>query len=89
MSDASNVPVLSGTNASLPSIMERLAEIPEEEIWLAKQKSARTRRAYKLDVRHFMATLEITHSASLRQVDHRAVIAWERHMREVENVNQR
>lgn len=64
--------------------MERLAEIPEEEIWLAKQKSARTRRAYKLDVRHFMATLEITDSAALRQVDHRAVIAWERHMREAE-----
>jgi site-specific recombinase XerD len=64
--------------------MERLAEIPEEEIWLAKQKSARTRRAYKLDVRHFMATLAITDSAALRQVDHRAVIAWERHMREIE-----
>jgi integrase/recombinase XerD len=76
---------LQSNPARLPSIMERLADIPEEDIWLAKQKSARTRRAYRLDVRHFMATIAITETAELRQVDHRAVIAWERHMREVEN----
>jgi integrase/recombinase XerD len=70
--------------ARLPSVIEQLAEIPEEEIWLASQKSARTRRAYRLDVRHFMATLAITTSDELRQVDHRAVIAWERTMRETE-----
>jgi site-specific recombinase XerD len=64
--------------------MERLAYIPEEEIWLAKQKSVCTRRADKLDVRHFIATIAITETAELRQVDHRAVIAWERQMREVE-----
>ena len=40
--------------------LDQLAAIPEEEIWLASQKSARTRRAYRLDVRHFMATLGIT-----------------------------
>jgi hypothetical protein len=51
---------------------------------LAAQKSARTRRAYRLDVRHFMATLGITSHAELRQVDHRAVIAWERIMRETQ-----
>ena len=67
------------------SVMARLADIPEEEIWLAKQKSARTRRAYRLDVRHFMTTLGITSSDELRQVDHRAVIAWERAMREAEH----
>ena len=66
------------------STIDRLADIPEEEIWLAKQKSARTRRAYRLDVRHFMATLGITSTDELRQVDHRAVIAWERTMRETE-----
>jgi len=61
-----------------------LADIPEEEIWLAKQKSARTRRAYKLDVQHFMRTLHIKSYNELRQVDHRAVIAWERIMREID-----
>jgi len=62
--------------------LERLAEIPEEEVWLASQKSARTRRAYRLDVAHFMRTLGITSPEQLRQMDHRAVIAWERIMRE-------
>ena len=61
-----------------------LADIPEEDIWLAKQKSKRTRRAYKLDVQHFMRTLMIRSYDQLRQVDHRAVIAWERIMREIE-----
>lgn len=46
--------------------------------------SVRTRRAYRLDVRHFMATLGITSTDALRQVDHRAVIAWKRAMREIE-----
>ena len=67
------------------TVLTRLAEIPEEEIWLAKQKSARTRRAYRLDVRHFMATLGITTTDELRRVDHRAVIAWERTMRETDH----
>ena len=61
-----------------------LAAIPEEEVWLASQKSARTRRAYRQDVAHFMRVLGITTPAQLRQVDHRAVIAWERTMRETE-----
>ncbi len=72
--------VLPGQLASLAD----LAAIPEEEVWLASQKSARTRRAYKLDVAHFMRTLGITTPDQLRQVDHRAVIAWERIMREEE-----
>src|SRR5579872_7081594 len=66
------------------SPIARLADIPEEEIWLAKHKSARTRRAYKLDVQHFMRTLHIRSYEELRQVDHRAVIAWERIMRDSE-----
>ena len=45
----------------------------------AKQKSARTRRAYRLDVQHFMRTLGITTPDELRQADHQAVIAWERY----------
>jgi site-specific recombinase XerD len=66
------------------STIAALAEIPEEEIWLAKQKSKRTRRAYKQDVEHFMRTLRIRSYDELRQVDHRAVIAWERIMREID-----
>jgi site-specific recombinase XerD len=64
--------------------LDQLAAIPEEEVWLASQKSARTRRAYRLDVAHFMRTLGITTPEELRLIDHRAVIAWERIMREQE-----
>lgn len=64
--------------------LEALATVPEEEIWLAKQKSPRTRKAYKQDVQHFLRTIGITDPSQLRHVDHRAVIAWERLMRETE-----
>jgi hypothetical protein len=59
------------------SMIDQLAAIPEEEIWLSKQKSARTRRACRLDVQHFMRTLSIGTPEELRQADHKAVIAWE------------
>src|SRR5215831_2511996 len=82
MADSADLSVLAPATP-LPVIYQ-LAEIPEEEIWLAKQKSARTRRADKLDVQHFMKTLHITSYEELRRVDHRAVIAWERMMREID-----
>jgi hypothetical protein len=43
-----SLPTVTGP-ARLPSPLEQLASIPEEEIWLQKQKSARTRRAYRLE----------------------------------------
>jgi len=83
MPDSLPLPVPSPP-AVLLTRLDQLAAIPEEEIWLAKQKSAQTRRAYRLDVRHFMRALGITSTDMLRQVDHRAVIAWERMQREQE-----
>ncbi len=84
------LPVPIGVNAEVAparvSTVAELAEIPEEDIWLAKQKSPRTRRAYRLDVQHFMHTLGIVSVDELRQADHKAVIAWERFMREIEHV---
>jgi hypothetical protein len=74
-------PVDPGQFIRLPA----LAAIPEEQIWLASQKSASTRRAYKQDVAHFMRRFGIRTPDELRQVDHRAVIAWERMMREHED----
>jgi integrase/recombinase XerD len=62
--------------------VDALAAIPEEEIWLASRKSARTRRAYRNDVAHFMRTFGIHSPDDLRKIDHRAVMAWERLMRE-------
>src|SRR5438552_9375728 len=64
--------------------VDALALIPEEEVWLASRKSARTRRAYRNDVAHFMKTFGIASPEELRKIDHRAVMAWERLMREDE-----
>jgi integrase/recombinase XerD len=87
--DSSTLPVPIGAETQIAparvSPIAQLATIPEEDIWLAKQKSARTRRAYRLDVAHFMRTLDIASIDELRQADHRAVIAWEHHMREIEH----
>lgn len=76
--DSSTLPVPADTAPRRVSTVAELASIPEEEIWLSKQKSARTRRAYRLDVQHFMRTLPITSPEELCQADHKAVIAWER-----------
>lgn len=51
---------------------------------MPSRKANAPRRAYKQDVQHFMRTLTIRSYEELRQVDHRAVIAWERIMREIE-----
>ncbi len=85
MTDDTTLPTMLDTGRRQVSTLDRLADIPEEEIWLQKQKSARTRRAYRLDVQHFMRTLGITTPAELRQADHKAVIAWERFMHETEH----
>ena len=66
------------------SSIDALAVIPEEAVWLESRKSARTRRAYRTDVAHFMRTFNIRSAEELRKVDHRAVMAWERLMREEE-----
>lgn len=50
------------------STVAQLALIPEEEIWLQKQKSARTRRAYRLDVQHFMHQRHVFRRRAMRQV---------------------
>jgi integrase/recombinase XerD len=64
--------------------IDALKTIPEEEVWLASRKSPRTRRAYRTDVAHFMGTFGINTPEELRKVDHRAIMAWERLMREEE-----
>src|SRR5437667_12663807 len=66
--------------------VDQLAGIPEEEIWLASRKSARSRRAERNDVAHFMKTFGIRSPEELRKIDHRAVMAWERLMREEEGI---
>lgn len=84
MPDSPNLPV--PARSSQLTRLDQMAAIPEEEVWLAKQKSRQTHRAHQFDLRHFMRALDITNTEALRQVDHRAVIAWERMRREQEGM---
>jgi site-specific recombinase XerD len=70
-----------------PSPLDALASILEEEVWLASRKSPDTRRVYTQDIQHFLRALDITSREELRRVDRKAVIAWERHMREVQRLH--
>jgi hypothetical protein len=45
INDSSTLPVPIVAGGNRVSTVAQLALIPEEDIWLAKQKSARTRRA--------------------------------------------
>ncbi len=65
--------------SSLPSV-ELLQSVPEEEVWLQGQRSEQTRRAYKLDVAHFIKTLGIRNRTELRKVNRAAVVVWVRSM---------
>ena len=67
--------LVSGIQPGQLASLADLAATPEEEVWLASRKSARTRQAYRLDVALLMRTLAVTTPEQLRQVDHRAVIA--------------
>jgi hypothetical protein len=80
--DTTNLPAPIESGRDRLSTIEQLADIPEETIWLQKQNRACTRWAHRPDVQHFVKTLGITTPAELRQADHKAVIAWERFMRE-------
>ena len=75
-----------GELAGRPTALEVIAAIPEEEIWLAGLKSDQTRRAYRRDVAHFVETLGIRSFEELRQVTHKHVIAWRRHMTGVDGL---
>ncbi|HUF64012.1 MAG TPA: tyrosine-type recombinase/integrase [Verrucomicrobiales bacterium] len=79
-------PLSSPTDDSARPLPGPLSHIPEEAVWLASQKSERTRRAYRTDVQAFMETLGIRSTQELRSCTHREVILWERHMRETEGL---
>ncbi len=56
--------------------VDLLAQVPEEDVWLAGLKSERTRHAYRLDVRDFIGTLQLASSDELYRVRPAAVLAW-------------
>lgn len=70
------VPLNQPTHLSI----QLLKAVPEEEIWLAGQLSIHTRRAYRLDVAHFIRTFGVQSAEELRTVDRAAVVAWQNQM---------
>ena len=63
--------VVSRQTAPVRVSVDALALIPEEEVWLASRKSARTRRAYRNDVAHCAETFGIASPEELRKIAHR------------------
>ena len=59
---------------------EQLADIPPEEEWLANITNLKTRRAYKEDVREFIAFTALQDYMGLRSVARSHIIAWRKDM---------
>lgn len=64
------------------AVLDILRSIPEEEIWLAGQLSPHTRRAYKQDVEHFIATMNLRDTSDFRKVGRAAIVGWQNRMTE-------
>jgi integrase/recombinase XerD len=54
----------------------QLAEVPPEEEWLANITNAKTRRAYKNDVREFTAYAGLQNYGELRSIARAHIIGW-------------
>jgi integrase/recombinase XerD len=59
---------------------ERLADVPPEEEWLANITNLKTRRAYKEDVREFIAFTALQDYMRLRSVGRSHIISWRKDM---------
>ena len=59
---------------------EQLAKVPPEEEWLANITSAKTRRAYRHDVREFIGYSGLRDYGELRSVVRSHVIGWRKDM---------
>ncbi len=62
------------------SEFERLADVPPEEEWLANLTHAKTRRAYKNDVREFIAHTGLHDYMELRSIVRAHIIDWRKDM---------
>ena len=58
----------------------QLANVPPEAEWFANIDNARTRRAYQIDLRHFMTFTGIAQTSEFRTVSRAHVLAWRKHL---------
>jgi integrase/recombinase XerD len=61
---------------------EQLAEVPPEQEWLANITNAKTRRAYRNDVREFVAYAGLRNYGELRSIARSHIIAWRKDMQQ-------
>jgi hypothetical protein len=83
-------PVTAGQNGEMIRVTGRrlltaaefqgLAEVPSEAEWFANIQNPRTRRAYKADIREFMAYVGILGAGEFCLVMRSHVIAWRKEM---------
>ena len=75
---ARGLPAVASAKAGLLSREEfqKLAQVPPEVEWFANIDNARTRRAYQIDVKDFMAFVGIRIPEEFRVVTRAHVIAW-------------
>ena len=66
--------------AADPGEFERLADVPPEEEWLANITNGKTQRAYKNDVREFIAYAGLHNYGELRSIVRAHIIDWRRDM---------
>ena len=59
-----------------PAQFESLADVPPETEWFANLTNANTRRAYRKDIKDFMAFAGLRQAAQFREVTRAHVIAW-------------
>ena len=65
--------------ASVPATttpLDVLAQVPEEQVWLANFPSPETKKTYRAAVGSFVNALHLTSAQDLRKVTRAAVIAW-------------
>src|ERR1700748_563002 len=63
---------------------ERMAAVPPEEEWLANITNGKTQRAYKTDVREFIAYAGLHDYGELRSIVRAHIIDWRRDMEQRE-----
>jgi site-specific recombinase XerD len=66
--------------ALTPEAFYALRDVPPEAEWFANIDNPNTRRAYRHDIRDFMAFNGLTGTAQLREVNRIHVIAWRTHL---------
>lgn len=77
MTDDEKLPIVhSGRSLLVEERFRKLAEVPLEAEWFANIDNPRTRRAYEIDLKDFMAFVGILQAEEFRTVMRAHVIAW-------------